>query len=638
MKQWSKCSTALALAVVGLIAVGCDSNDNSTPTASSSTTSGSGGTTGGATGPVQVTTYHNDLMRDGQNQNETILTPTNVNSSTFGKIGALPADGLVYAQPLFMQSVLASDGDTHDLVFVATEHDSVYAYDANSLSKTPVWQRHFLTDTCIAVSATQVGTCTTPTPIQVNAPNVSPEVGITATPVIDTASGTMYVTAMSLENGLYYWKLHALSIASGAEQPGSPIVIDSQYPGDGDGESAVDGLIYFSPINQLSRSGLVLYNGLVYIAFSSFNDNEPCHGWLFAYNAATLDPVSAYMSTPNSGDGNIWMSGGAPAVDTNGNIYLATGNGDATFAAKGVVDLADSVLKLTFGADGFDLEDYFTPYNRQTLAENDVDLGSGGVLLLPDQVGAYPHMLVAGGKEGTIFLIDRDNMGKLNTAAGATSDPQIIQELVNIVPGGKSYGNGIYGTMSYYNGNVYLVSAGDYLRSIPLTNGALDWANAQKSSVANTLRGATTSISANNNTDGIVWYLDASAYTYGFVTGEMPPTLTNGPAILYAFNASNVASPIYASNKVSTDAAGDAVKFAVPTVAHGKVFVGTQTELSVYGLRSDVAAANFRKGDRAIASVKPAVEYSLSGFNPVKPNACQLHDSSLASGAEPWAM
>ena len=615
------CARSLTGIMIGLVSfavVACNDNPTPNPSPSPSTTQ----TGSGHSGPPAVLTQHNDLARDGANLNETILTRSNVNASTFGKIGALPVDGVVYAQPLYVPNVNIS-GTVHNIVYVATENDSVYAYDADTLSTTPLWQRVLTGD---SLWTCPFPPCSVPTAVQMGFPNISPIVGITATPVIDQANGVIYVTAFTLENTFFRWRLHALSLATGAEMPGSPVTIDGDYPGTGEGANN-DGLIYFNTSHHLSRSGLVLNNGLVYIAFSSMDDQTPTHGWLFAFDAATLLPVSTYMTSPNTGEDNIWMAGTAMAVDSNGSMYFSTSNGDPAYNAV-AGDLATSVVKLAFGQDGFQLQDYFTPYNHQTLTDLDVEVGSGGVTLLPDQAGAHVHEMVVAGKQGTIYLLDRDNLGKITTAANPTSDPQIVQEFQGILPGGTSDGNGVYGAMAYYKNNLYVVGSGDFLRSIPISNGLLDWASMKQSNVKDTVRGATPSISANGNSNGIVWYMDASAYTYSWnpSVGGYPTIRTNGPVILYAFSTDDVTAPLYSSNSVSSDAAGDAVKFAVPTVVAGKVFVGTQSELSVYGLRSDIASnKQFQSGDREIASVKPKPQktFPLAGFR--AENSCELH-------------
>jgi hypothetical protein len=408
---------------------------------------------------------------------------------------------------------------------------------------------------------------------------------------------------MSVENGKVTWKLHALSLTNGQEQSNSPVIIKATAavgptlpgapsPTDFAG-NVQNGVIPFQAQYQLSRAGLVLSNGVVYIAFTSWDDLEPDHGWMLGYDGTKLNQVSSFITTPSSGCGTFWMSGGAPAVDESGNLYAATGNGDQAFlGTSSVPDLADSVLKLSLGGStGLQLADYFTPYNWQALANGDVDLGAGGVLLLPDQPGSHPHVLVAGGKQGTIYLIDRDKMGKYTS--GSTSDSQIVQSVVGFIPGGLNRGPGLYGTPSYFNGNVIVMPQANVLTSIPLINGKLVTTNAMKSPVTEELRGSTVSISAsdatNSKSDGIVWYIDPSAYTYN----GSGTTTTNGPAVLMAFNASDFSQPLYQSSPVESDeaaqgdqnAAGDAVKFTVPTVANGLVFVGTQTELSIYGLK-----------------------------------------------------
>lgn len=596
-----------------------------------------------------IYTYHNDFLRTGRNLNETTLNRSNVNASSFGLIGRLPVDGQVYAQPLVANGIITQNGQpAKNLVFVATENDSVYAYDitdpgsltANtSAPMVPVWQKSFMNDcnssggNCSAVDALKRHLMAPKktkaqkaqiTPIQVNAPNISPEIGITATPVIDPNSNTIYVTAMSQENGVMYWKLHALSLATGNERAGSPVVITGTYKGIGLGSSG--DVVTFSPINQLSRAGLVLNNGIVTVAFTSFDDNEPDHGWVFSYDAATLGLAGVWMTTPNSGDGTIWQAGGAPAVDSDGSLIFATGNGDPNFAQMNPPDLADSVIKIKMGSPDFtspDLAypllpaDFFTPYNHAALATGDVDLGSGGVLLLPtgdnnDIMGTTSNLLVAGGKQGTLYLLNRDNLGGLST--GTTGDNNVVDELIGDIPGGKNYGPGIYGTPSYYNGKIYLVAASDSLRSIPITNGKFNWAGTQAAATQYklALRGATASISATGpaTSDSIIWYIDASAYTYSWVQGQYPPTKTDGSALLYAFSTDDLSKPLYVSPwtqvtsfgqapemqnndnciSVITNAAGCAVKFAVPTVQNGLVFVGTDTEVSVFGLLNQTPA------------------------------------------------
>lgn len=653
--------------------------------------------------PGDVTTYHGDYSRDGQNLAETILTRQNVTPNSFGKLGALSVDGLVYAQPLTLSNVKGTDGQLHNVVYIATEHDSVYAYDMDTLQPfwnpnagpndvTPPGAHSLLNDnsSCTSVTCRTVttGEVIKTVPVgSVTAPNISPEIGITATPVIDPVDGVIYVTAMTAEQPgncsgpVYYWRVHALSLTDGTEV-GTPITIGAESgainggnpscPGGGCYGSTLtnptanapsssggtpasgtvctpeaggvtayaqttlvpnsaNGTVTFDALRQLSRSGLVLNGGILYVAFSSFNDQEPAHGWVFGYEQTDSsgdlnpNPLGPWASTADkSGDGNIWMAGGAPAVDSSGNLFFATGNGDGSyFSNSSFIDMADSVIKL--GTNGYGTgalgiasmtTDIFTPYDYQTLALKDVDLGAGGVLLLPDQAGPYPHELIAGGKEGTIYVLNRDNMGGQPTA-GATADvigSSLIQELPHQIAGNTN-SSGIFGTPSYYQGNYFVIAIADTLRSVPVQNGKLNWdlmsyssvplgtnvLNGGTTSAKQGLRGATASISANGQSNGIIWYLDASAYSYQWVndTPSPPQTLSFGPPVLYAYSTDNVTTPIYSTNmNVDRDApgcpitangipgsgAGCAVKYAVPTVSHGKVFVGSDTEVTVYGL------------------------------------------------------
>jgi hypothetical protein len=570
------------------------------------------GTGFGATSSSNVTTYHNDLSRTGQNISETNLTRANVNSGTFGKVGALPVDGSIYAQPLYVSGVSIGN-DTKNLVFVATEHDSVYAFDADAATSdtdpvtTPVWKTSLIDDTACTDSP-----CVTLGMADTLAPNIYPEVGITATPVIDQANGIIYVVGVDKEGsaanangttGNIVWKLHSLSLTTGQEMKGSPVVIAGEaaagpllsgVTNSGEGIGS-DGKIAFQARFQLSRAGLVLSNGIVYVAFTSYNDLEPDHGWIFGYQyeSGNFTQLSSFITTPSSGNGTIWMSGGAPAVDKSGNLFVATGNGDKAYLSTATQpDLSDSVLKVGLGGStGLALSDYFTPYNWQKLAAGDVDLGAGGVLLLPDQPGAHPHQLIAGGKQGTIYVIDRDNMGKLSTSATVDNQVGLISENSTVVAGGTNHGPGIYGTPSYFNGNIYMMPAVGAITSIPVQNGVVNFSAAKKGTLIEEQRGSTTSISANGTSNGIVWYIDPSAYLYTYdyagPPGGVIDVTGNGPGILTAFSTDDFTTPLYQSDAADGDAnaAGDAIKFSVPTVANGLVFVGSQTELSIFGLK-----------------------------------------------------
>src|SRR5260221_5536896 len=360
-------------------------------------------------GQVNVTTYHNDNARTGLNANETILTPDNVRApGQFGKLFSQPVDGYVYAQPLYVPNVHIIDHGVdkgiHNVVFVATEGDSVYAFDADSnagANASPLWTASLI-DTLHGAAAGATTVATQGSNPDINCEDLVPQVGITSTPVIDLVSNTMFVEAKSKENGGFVHRLHALDITTGNEKSPGPTVITATVNG-----------ITFDPLHQLNRPGLLLLNGTIYIGYGSHCDITPYNGWLFAYDAATLTRKGVFVTTPGTtttpnpnGAGAIWMSGAGIAADGAGNIFAATGNG--TFDAT---DFGDSILKLSLNQQTLGLVDSFTPFNQADLNAHDNDLGSGGVLLLPDQPGAHPHLLVQAGKEGTIYLLDPDHMG-----------------------------------------------------------------------------------------------------------------------------------------------------------------------------------------------------------------------------------
>lgn len=508
-----------------------------------------------ALGQANVLTYHNDNARTGQNTNETILTVANVNAVTFGKLFCYPVDGYVYAQPLVVTNVTIPSAGVYNVVYVATEHDSVYAFDADNIGGTnsaPLWQASFI-DPSAGV--------TTVYSSDANCTDLVPEIGITSTPVIDPASGTLYVAAKTEEivdtEMTFVYRLHALDITTGAEKFGGPVVIQPSVAGWGDGNDGQGQVPFFSRY-QMNRPGLLLVNGVVYVAFASHCDNSPFHGWLLGYDAQTLEPAGVFNSTPNGGLGGIWQAGGGPASDADGNIFLITGNG--TFDPINS-NYGDSFLKLCV-TNGLSLVDYFSPYDQQALADNDEDLGSGGVVLLPDLTGnAAAHLLAGAGKEGTIYLIDRDNMGHFNEGA----DTQIIQSLPGII-------GSCFCTPAYFNNMLYYVGEGDPIEAFEISDGFLFATAAAQGATAFGFPGATPSISANGTNDAIVWAIQSDAYESG------------GPAVLHAYDANDVGQELYNSSQAGAwDKAGGAVKFSVPTVANGKVYVGGQYALSVYG-------------------------------------------------------
>ncbi|MGC9949875.1 MAG: pyrrolo-quinoline quinone [Bryobacteraceae bacterium] len=512
-----------------------------------------------ASGQVAVTTYHNDNSRSGTNFKETILTHANVNSTTFGKLFTYTVDGQVYAQPLYMPGLAITGKGTHNVVFVATENDSVYAFDADSntgANATPLWQAAF------ANPAKGI----TPVPASdVSCENITPQIGITGTPVIDQANHTLYVVAKTKETSgatvQYYQRLHALDITSGAEKFGGPFPIQASVAGNCAPNQ--NGRVIFSPLRQHQRAGLVLHNDILAVMWASNCDNNPYTGWAMAFSASTGEQLAVFNDAPDMGvvsyecRAGIWQGGAAPAVDTDGNLFVATGNGYFNANNAGGLDYGDTILKLTLTKPAFTIADYFTPYNQDTLDDEDLDLGSGGLLLLPDQPGPYPHLLAQAGKEGTIYLIDRDNMGKYNSAG----DTQIVQELPNAV-------GGMWGTCATFSGNVYWGGSNDSLKAFTLTNGLFATSPTSKTSHVFSAPGTTPSVSANGNANGIVWTMDVS-----------------GNAVLHAYNAGNLTQELYNTTQNATrDQLGPGIKFSTPTIVNGKVYVGTSSSLAVLGL------------------------------------------------------
>jgi hypothetical protein len=506
---------------------------------------------------VSVTTSRNDNSRDGQNLSETILTPDNVNATSFGKLFSHNVAGYVYAQPLYVPNVTIPGLGVHNVVYVATQHDSVYAFDADSntgVNASPLWHRSFI-DPKHGITTVSSG--------DVSCTDIVPEIGVTSTPVIDTATGTMYLIAKTKENGNFFQRLHALDITTGKERSGSPVVIRAHVKGNGDGN--VNGVVYFDPLTEGQRSGLLLQNGGVYIGWASHCDNGPYHGWVMSYDEITLKQTAIWNSTPNGGLGGVWQSGTGLAADSGFNLFFATGNGTYD-GKKGGEDFSDTVAKLAPPVgDRFRLADWFTPYNQLDLSNGDTDVGSGGVLLLPDQgMGApHQHLLVQVGKEGSIYLIDRDKMGHFH----ANNNNQIVQDMENAIAG-------LWATPAWWNNNVYFGGSGDNLRqyTFDTNSGLLSNGAVFVSPTYFGFPGPSPSISANGTGDAIVWALQTDDYG-------------TGSATLHAYDATNIGTELYNSGQSgSRDDPGGAVKFTVPTVANGKVYVPAVQRLTVYGL------------------------------------------------------
>jgi len=511
----------------------------------------------GAFAQVNVLTFHNDNARTGQNTNETVLTLANVNSNTFGKLFSYAVDGQLYAQPLILSNVAITNKGTHNVVFAATTHGSVYAFDADTgagTNATPLWQVSFINP--------GAGITTVPNG-DVGSANVAPEIGIIGTPAINAASGTLYVEMKTKEvtgsTANYTHRLHALDVRSGVEKFGGPVLITATANGTGDGSDGA-GHVPFSGLRQMNRPGLLLLNGIVYVAYGSHGDQPPYHGWVLGYDAQTLALKAVHNATPNGGYGGYWNGGCGLAADGDGSIYGLTGNG--TFNSS-INNFGDSFIRLTNTGTGLTLVDYFTPYNQQDLANTDSDLGSGAVIVLPPSAGAGTNLVVGSGKRGYIYLVNSTNMGHFN----ATSDSQVVQSFNGIA--------GSYGTPAYFNNMLYYVGAGDRLKLFRFSGGLLVTTPASQSANTYNWPGGTPSISANGTSNAIAWVLETAGATGGG---------SGGHAILHAYNGTNVALELYNSSQAGArDDAGAAIKFTLPTVADGKVYVGGASQLAVFG-------------------------------------------------------
>ncbi|NYH23845.1 hypothetical protein GGD40_003324 [Paraburkholderia bryophila] len=567
----------LAMAFVTACFVSCGGGSGGSSTVASGSASGSGGGTTGGTGsgsgstgsgstgttpaptttPTATTTiafatdvlmHHNDLGRTGQMLAETTLTPANVNSTSFGKVAFLAADGKVDAQPLFVTS-LSIGGTSHDVVYVASEHDSLYAYDANTFAL--LWQ----------VSLTGRGETSSD---NFSCQDFTPEIGITSTPVIDRnrgPNGVLYAVAMTKDgSGNYHHRLHALDLATGAELFGGPTEIAASFPGNGAG--SVNGVITFSASMYTERAALTLVGGNIYMGWTSHCMSGAYTGWIMAYNADTLQQTASLDVTPNGSQGSFWMAGSGMSSDGT-SLYAVGANGTfgTTLNAQGFPvdgDYGDSAIKMTLGT--LQITDYFAMDNVVAEASADNDYGSGGVMLLPDQTtaaGVVKHLAVTAGKDNNIYILDRDSMGKFSPTAN-----NIWQELVGTLAGG------IWGSPAYYGGVVYYGGWNDSLKALPITGAYLATTAASKSSTMFAYPGATPAVSANGSSNAIVWAAE------------------NGTVgALHAYNARNLASELYNSNQAGTrDQWGAGNKFITPMIARGKVYVGATNGVAVFGL------------------------------------------------------
>jgi len=504
-----------------------------------------------ATG-VDVTTYHNDVARTGQNLSETILTPASVNSTNFGKLFVATADGDVAAQPLYLGGVTISGG-THNVLYIVTEHGSVYALDADTGAS--LWQ----------ISTLQSGETTSD---DHGCDQITPEIGITATPVIDRkagANGTIYVVGMSKDSsGGYHQRLHALDLTTGAEQFSGPKEIQATYPGSGDNSDGTN--VIFDPGQYAERAGLLLLNGVIYTTWTSHCDIRPYTGWIMGYDQNTLDQVTVLNVTPNGNEGAIWMSGTAPAADSSGNIYALDANGvfDSTLDGNGFPnqgDYGNAFLKVSTTNRKLAVADYFEMSNQSAENSTDQDLGSGGALVLPDLTngsGQTVHLAVGAGKDGNIYVVNRDSMGKFDPGSN-----HVYQQL----SGGA--GGPVFSMPAYFNNTIYYSPIGGSIRAFAINNAQLSTSPTSQSSNSFPYPGGTPSISANATSGAILWAVENS-----------------NTAVLHAYDATNLANELYNSNQASgaRDQFGAGNKFVTPTIANGKVYVGTPNGVAAFGL------------------------------------------------------
>jgi hypothetical protein len=528
----------------------------------------------GAAAQVNVLTSHNDNARTGANTNETLLTPINVSTNGFGELFAQPVDGPVYTQPLYVSALAIPGKGTHNVVFVGTQHASVYAFDADSnrgSNSPPLWHTSFINPAAGITSASTLDAVDFP---YEDCHTFNSEIGIVGTPVIDLPSQTLYIVARTKEPApppnnqtlIQIQRLHALDITTGLERSNSPVVIDAIVPGTGQDSSG--GFVRFNPGREIQRSALLLSSGVVYISFASYCDLDPFHGWVIAYDAHSLQQVGAYNVSPNGSRGAIWMSGAGPAASADGSVFCVTGNG--IFDSSGSpTNFGDSFIKLT-PAPSLVITDYFTPFDQGSMNTADNDLGSGGVLLLPDSAGsaAHPHLMVGCGKLGKLYLIDRDNLGHYNPAA----DTQLVQSFnIYSAQAGAPH---FFGLPVFFNGRLYIQGVGEYLKAFSISNALFNTTPFSQSPDSPGFRGATPSISANGTTNGIVWQM----------------TLTSGIGTSFrAYNAENLSQRLYDSLGSSQIGLPDQIsylKFVVPTIANGKVYLADGDSLTVFGLRS----------------------------------------------------
>lgn len=515
--------------------------------------------------PTAVLTQHNDNYRSGDNLTETTLTITNVNTTTFGLLYSRPADDEIYAQPLIMTNVTIPGVGPRNLLIIATVNDTVYAYDADDPTVVaPYWTNTFVQPPNIVPPSnpdeTAIGAC----PGEL--PNFDNNFGIVGTPVIDPVSGTIYVVARTKEISAgvtnFVQRLHALDPTTGLDRTNSAVVITATYPGTGDGSDGTN--ITFDPLRHNQRAALLLVKGTVYICWASHCDNGPYHGWVMGYNAATLQQTTLFVNTPNGSDGGFWMSGQGPCADAQGNVYLSSGNGSVDAS-----DYGESFLKLTKNKHGtMDVASYFIPTNWSALDEGDLDLGSAGLLLIPNTT-----LAISGGKSSMLYLVDRDHMN--NRSRSINPDPRVLQSWT--LGGGEIHGSPVWWRSA--NGSfMYIWAANlDYLRQYKFAGGRFTQIEQSATFGGFGSPGGILSVSANGlkRGTGILWA----------VVNQSDAISVESHGTLHAYNAQNVSDELWNSDMLPGDSLGALAKFVPPTIANGKVYMATfDSGVRVYGL------------------------------------------------------
>jgi hypothetical protein len=556
---YCNCITGIAVLALSACGGGSDPTSSADPpssssgssTSSSSTSSSSSSSSGAATG-TDVTTYHYDSMRTGGNLTETVLTPANVTSATFGLLRVMTTDAVVDAAPVIATGVTIG-GSTYNVVYVGTENDSVYAFNADTGA--------------LLLHVSLLASGETPSDTR-SCGQVEPAIGITATPVIDRskgANGTVFVEAMSKDSsGGYHQRLHALDLTTLGERVAA---VDIAATAAGSSSNGSGGVVTFSPGDYKERGALLAANGQIYTVWASHCDHAPYNGWIIAYNETTLAQSAVLNYTPNGTQGGIWNVGGL-AADSTGVLYAMAGNGtfDTTMTGAGFPNQADygnAVMKLTASATSLSVTDYWTASNTVSESAGDTDLGSGSPLVLPDQVdasGTARHLFIGAGKDGNVLLLDRDSLGKFNASTSTA-----YQRVTSLLPGG------LYSAFTYFNGSVYTADINGTLKAFTLSAALLPASPSSQSTATFPYPGSSPSISANGTSNAILWALKSS---------------TSAAAILHAFNPANLQQEYYNSTQAANnrDGFGNGEKYITPVVANGKVFVGTPTGVAVFGL------------------------------------------------------